>query len=170
MHPLLEKLNHGDKRMILGVDEVIQDVLKDNSLFPILINGINHENHLVAMRCADAVEKLTVDHPEWLTAFKPNLIGYIPRIKQKEIRWHLCQIIPRLPLTKKERIDLIEVFQSYLKDKSKIVVTFTMQAMVDLTGRYEKLKSEVLPIIRKLTKEGSPAMRSRGEKLLKKLL
>lgn len=170
MHPLLKSLSHGDKRMVKGVAVAFELVRKDPSLFSILINGISSDNELIAMRSADAVEKLTVDRPEWLAAFKHDLIDYIPKIEQKEVRWHLCQIIPRLPLRKKEREELINVFQSFLKDQSRIVVTFAMQALADLAGRDKKLKSKVIPIIGDLTKEGSPAIRSRGEKLLKKLV
>jgi len=97
------------------------------------------------------------------------LIKLVNDVKQQEVRWHLCQIIPRLTLSLKERIELTEYFKFYLTDKSRIVVTFTMQALVDLAGNDSTMKSDVRPIIEKLMKVGSSAMQSRGRKLLLKL-
>ena len=41
----------------------------------------------------------------------------------------MAQMIPRLKLTPKETAAATEIFFEYLKDKSKIVVTFAMQEM-----------------------------------------
>jgi hypothetical protein len=169
LHPILESLSHGDKRMIQGVEEVIRILNKDNTLFPIIIEGIINENELIAMRSADAIEKLTINNPEWLQPYKNTLIKLVNDVKQQEVRWHLCQFIPRLTLSLKERIELTEYFKFYLTDKSRIVVTFTMQALVDLAGNDSTMKSDVRPIIEKLMKVGSSAMQSRGRKLLLKL-
>lgn len=169
LHPILESLSHGDKRMVLGVEEAVESVLKNPSLFPILINGLITNNELIAMRSADSIEKLTIHNQEWLQPHKNTLIKLVNDVKQQEVRWHLCQIIPRLTLSLKERIELTEYFKFYLTDKSRIVVTFTMQALVDLAGNDSTMKSDVRPIIEKLMKVGSPAMQSRGRKLLLKL-
>jgi len=168
-HYLLDLLSHGDKRMILGVKEVVNNIKQDNSLFPILIHGLTNESELIAMRSADAIEKLTSDNPEWLQPYKNTLMKLVKNEKQKEIRWHLCQIIPRLSLSLKERIALTEDFKVYLTDKSRIVVTFAMQAMVDLAENDAEMKSEAYLIIKNIMKIGSPAMTSRGRKLLLQL-
>ncbi len=169
LHPLLESLSHGDKRMVKGVDEALESVINDPTLFSVLIDGLSSENKLVAMRSADAVEKLTLINPQWLQPYKNQLLNLVKTANQQEVRWHLCQIIPRLELTFSERKELIEHFKLYLKDKSKIVITFSMQALVDLSGNDYSMKSGVRPIIKKLMKEGSPAMQSRGKILLKQL-
>lgn len=169
LHPLLESLSHGDKRMVIGVEEAVSLVLKDSSLFPILIDGLINDSELIAMRSADAIEKLTSDNHGWLQPHKNTLMKLIKNANQQEVRWHLCQIIPRLSLSLKERIALTEEFKVYLTDTSRIVVTFALQAMVDLANEDEKMRSEVVPIIKKMMKDGSPAIQSRGKKLLKQL-
>jgi len=155
--------------MVLGVEETVELVFKDPSLFPILIDGLTIDSELIAMRSADAIEKLTSDNPRWLQPYKNTLIELIKNAKQQEIRWHLCQIIPRLSLSLKERIALTEDFKVYLTDKSRIVVTFALQAMVDLANEDEIMKAKVVPIIKKMMKDGSPAIQSRGKKLVKQL-
>jgi len=151
MHPLLKSLSYGDKRMVKGVEDVVVLVKKDPSLFSILINGISSNNELIAMRSADAIEKLTTNYPEWLNPHKNRLIELISQADQQEVRWHLCQIVPRIPLSKRERKDLIKLFQRFLTDKSRIVVTFTMQALTDLAGNDKEIIQEVFPIIKDLT-------------------
>jgi hypothetical protein len=57
----------------------------------------------------------------------------------------------------------------YLEDESSIVRTFSMQALADLAVHDARLRSQVTPLIEGLTKTGTPAMRSRGRKLLGQL-
>jgi hypothetical protein len=56
-----------------------------------------------------------------------------------------------------------------LKDKSKIVVTFAMQALSDLAMREARVPTRVISAIENLTRAGSPAIKSRGKKLLVQL-
>lgn len=169
LHPLLESLSLGDKRMVKGVDNAVETIINDPALFSVLIDGLSNENKLIAMRSADAIEKLTIDNPEWLQPYKNTLIEIVNNAKQQEVRWHLCQFIPRLSLSIDERKELIVELQHYLNDKSKIVVTFTLQALADLAGNDKKMIQEIKPIIEELTLIGSPAMQSRGKKLLVQL-
>jgi len=41
MHPLLQKLEGGDRRSIGRADEVASDVLNDPGLFLVLVEGLN---------------------------------------------------------------------------------------------------------------------------------
>jgi hypothetical protein len=61
------------------------------------------------------------------------------------------------------------IFFEYLNDKSKIVVTFAMQALADLAIKEPDITARVTRAIEKLTQTGSPAIRSRGKKLLPQL-
>jgi hypothetical protein len=55
----------------------------------------------------------------------------------------------------------------YLSDESSIVKTFSMQALADLAARDGRLLAQVMPLIQRLTQTGTPAMKSRGRKLIK---
>ncbi len=155
--------------MVLGGAEAMKSVIHDPSLFSVLVLGMENPNELIAMRSADAVEKLTRDIPEWLRPHKSFLMHLIDKTDQQEVRWHLAQIIPRLELTLDERKTFISIFEKFLTDKSRILVTFSMQAMVDLAGNDTDLKDKILPPIQRLTRIGSGAMRARGKKLLKQM-
>jgi len=64
---------------------------------------------------------------------------------------------------------VFKILSEYLADKSRIVKTFTMQAMADIAEQDKDLKPGIIQKLEVLTREGSPAMKSRGRKLLAKL-
>jgi hypothetical protein len=64
MKNLLKKLEGGDRRSIGRVDEVINDVLTNSQLIKVLVDGLFVDNPLVRMRVADALEKISSDHPQ----------------------------------------------------------------------------------------------------------
>jgi hypothetical protein len=148
---------------------VVAEVLNDPSLFEVVFNWVLSDDPLVRMRCADALEKITLEHPEYLQPFKARFLQEIAQSKQREVRWHLAQMLPRLGLSAEERAVAVEVLGDYLNDKSKIVKTFSMQALADLVEQEASLRERVIPILEELSETGSSAMKSRGRKLLRKL-
>ena len=169
MAKLLSKLRGGDRRSIGKVGEVVSAVRKKPDLFKELVTGLFDADPVVRMRAADAMEKISLDNPQFLQPFKTELIRLAQRTSQQELRWHMAQMIPRLRLTPKETARVTEIFFEYLKDKSKIVVTFAMQALSDLAIKEADCSTRVIRAIEKLTQTGSPAIQSRGKKLLAKL-
>lgn len=124
------------------------------------------DDPLVAMRCTDAAEKVTVLHPEYLQPYKRVLIEELSKIAQHEVRWHVAAMLPRLLLTAKEKQRVVEILLTYIHDRSSIVKTLAMQALADLAMRDEKLQPMVCRHIEELIVIGTPAMRVRGKRLL----
>ena len=147
-------------------EEVVALVLSKPALFEDVVNAILVDNPGIRMRASDAVEKITRDHPEWLKPYKQQFLNTIANIDQKEVRWHVAQILPRFKLTKKEREKVYSLMMSFLTDKSSIVKTFAMQALTDIALQDKKYVNKVNLLICKLIKDGTPAMQSRGKKLL----
>ena len=93
-------------------------------------------------------------------------------MQSKELRWHAAQLLPRLPLTPAEQTETLAILDNYLADKSSIVKTFAMQALVDIaihSSANDELRAEITPLIERLTRTGTPAMKARGRTLLKLL-
>ncbi|MDH4082203.1 MAG: hypothetical protein OEV99_01330 [Nitrospira sp.] len=166
---VLDTLKGGDRRSIGRSNQVVKIVRRRPALFPALIDGMYHEDELVRMRAADAVEKLTVTNPEWLRPFKRRLIGLAACAEQQELRWHLAQMLPRLELSRRDRMVVAAIFRGYLQDQSRIVKTFAMQSLADLAMQDPRLRNSIRPLISSLTKTGSPSMKSRGRKLMLQL-
>ena len=169
MANILSRLRGGDRRSIGKVNEVVAAVRKKPDLFKDLVNGLFDENPVVRMRAADAMEKISLDNPQSLQPFKTELIRLAQQTQQQELRWHTAQMIPRLKLTPKEAATVTDILFDYLNDKSKIVVTFAIQALSDLALTKGDASARVISAIEKLTRTGSPAIQSRGKKLLPKL-
>ena len=63
----------------------------------------------------------------------------------------------------------VQILYGYLQDRSKIVKTFSMQALADLALIDASLRPRVESLLVELMETGSSAMRSRGRKLLARL-
>ncbi len=169
MHAILEMLTGGDRRSIGRAGEVAARVLAEPELFGVLIDGMLADDPIVRMRAADAAEKVTVERPDLLRPFKAVLLRRVSLSQQQEVRWHLAQMITRLPLDRAERRRVVALLNSYLRDQSGIVRVFSMQALADLALQDAGLRPGITRRLRSLTRTGTPAMRSRGRKLLARL-
>jgi hypothetical protein len=169
MYPLLKKLQGGDRRSIGQSAQIVAEVLADPSLFGIVFEGMLDDDPLIRMRCADAVEKITVSHPEYLRPYKTQLLKQAAQAEQQEVRWHVAQLFSRIKWTPKERRRIVSILTEYLNDKSRIVKTCSMQALADISEQDADLRPAIVQRLEVLTRMGSPAMKSRGRKLLAKL-
>jgi hypothetical protein len=161
-------LEGGDRRSIGRSNEAVALVLESPDRMGILFSGMACGDPLVRMRCADAAEKVTALHPEYLRPYKKFLLNTLARDGKQEIRWHVAPMLARLPWTQAEQKEVVGILLSYLNDPSSIVKTLAMQALADLAVRDEKLRAPVLRHIRELSISGTPAMKARGRKLLAK--
>jgi len=163
---ILELLTGGDRRSIGRADEVAAAVSKNLALFPALMKGWWSEDPLVRMRTADATEKITRNKPHLLGPYRRELLGLMAEAKQRELRWHLAAMVPRLPLDVKERRVASSLLRSYLEDDSSIVKTSALQALADLAADQASIHLEIIELLRQSARKGTPAMKARSRKLL----
>ncbi|OGW56497.1 MAG: hypothetical protein A3D21_02985 [Nitrospirae bacterium RIFCSPHIGHO2_02_FULL_42_12] len=169
MNSIVRKLRKGDLRQKGKSEEVVTDVLKKPQLFRHVVAGILDTEPGVRMRASDAVEKITRLRPGLLHPYKKDFLDVFAMIDQKEVRWHLAQILPRLELTKKERQQVFDILVSFLDDDSRIVKTFAMQGLADIAEVDHSYLPHVVKIVERLMTSGIPAIQSRGKKLLPQL-
>lgn len=163
---LLALLAGRDRRSTGRSAEVVAAVIENPALFADLFAGLSDADRVVRMRAADAVEKITREKPALLQPWKTQLLRESAALEDREMRWHVAQMIPRLALSPDEQRTVVRTLMGYLSDTSSIVRTCSMQALADLAEVYPRLRRQVDPLIEQLTISGSPAMRSRGRKLL----
>ena len=169
MNDILNKLGEGDYRSIGKANEVVNDILRDEALFAAVFHGMLSSNGLIRMRSADVVEKVTRLRPYLLQPFKELLLTKISMSNQQEVRWHFAQMSSRLILNKSETELLLLTLVDYTNDKSRIVVTSSIQAIADIARRDNTYKVKAIAVICKLVSIGSPAVINRGRKLLLEL-
>jgi len=130
---------------------------------------MSHSDPLIRMRSGDVAEKVSRARPEWLASHKRVLLDLARQTTEKELRWHLAQMLPRLPVTPAERRSAVAAMFDYLKDESRIVRTFAMQALADFAERDAKLRTLLLPMLDQLRTTETPAVRARARKLMAQL-
>ncbi len=166
IHPILRKLEGRDLRSIGRSNEVVGEVTADPAQFDALFSGLRAADPVLRARAADAVEKITARHPEYLRPHKEELIGALARAQQKEVRWHVAQMLPRIDWNRREQRRVLDILTGYLEDESSIVKTCAMQALADLAQMAPGVMPDVLPRLQVLSATGTPAMKARGRKLL----
>ena len=81
MPNILDKLAGGDRRSIGRVSEVVEEVLAEPALFDQLFAGMFSPDPVIRMRAADAIEKITTRHPEYLQPYKQPLLEQVAGIE-----------------------------------------------------------------------------------------
>ena len=132
MDKIEKLLSFGDLRTAGKSEEVIKLVLDNPKFFDNVVSSIFSDNPATRMRATDAVEKLTINHPELLKPYKKLFLSKVAEIDQKEVKWHVAQILPRFTLTPTEREKIYFLLLRYLQDTSQIVKTFALQALTDI--------------------------------------
>lgn len=170
MNHILKQLAGGDLRSIGKANEVVQQVLGNPTLFPDVFEGMVNVDPVVRMRSADVIEKVANKHPEYLQPFKSRLINEISHIDQKEVRWHVTQMFYYLTIDQRERNEIMKILLTYIsQDSSKIVKTLAMQTLAIFAEIDVSIRPQVIELIEHIMKTGSPAVISRGKKLINKL-
>ena len=166
--PFSVLLKGKDRRSIGRSNEVVALVLREPGRLRELMKCVWSDDPVLRMRAADAAEKVSAKKPRLLDPFKAELLGLLSEAEQKELRWHLALMIPRLQLTRAERLRASEEFKRYLEDSSSIVKTFAMQALVDLAQDEPSLHPQVRDLLEQAVRAGTPAMKARARKLLER--
>lgn len=163
---MLERLEGGDHRSIGRSNEVVREVLADRRRLPALLDGMEATDPLVRMRAADALEKVSAQHHDWLRRYKGRLLNIAHMTGEQEVKWHLAQMAPRLSLTALERRSIVALLKRWLEDDSRIVRVCAMQALFDLSLAHQSMRRDVEGLLRQHAKIGAPSLRARCRKLL----
>lgn len=173
MASLSNKLKGGDLRSIGNVSTIIAEV-SDQKKFDDLFEDLFHPERLIVMRTADAIEKITIAHPEYLESHKDKLLELLNTANHIELKWHLAQLMPRLILRLKLGEDETGMVWDKLtrwaldKTGSRIVRVNSIQALYDIQNQYPELKKDFTDTLAKLDRGNIPSMVARIKKLRNK--
>ena len=139
-------------------------------MFEAVFDGLFHAEKVVRMRSADVIEKVTQSNHDLLSDYTTIIISILSTTEQQEVCWHMAQIAPRLICNESEENEIIESLKMCLLHKSKIVQVSAMESLATIAVRNDSMLGEVTDMIVKHMESGSPAVQSRGRKLLKRLM
>lgn len=157
-----------DLRRIKGSNEVarvVQDQQRFDELFALLLH---HERPLV-MRSADAIEKITRHHPQFLFPHHAQIISLMHGSVNIELKWHIAQLLPRLRLTRTELKEVWGTLTYWTRNpnESKIVRVNALQGLFELAQKHSALKKDFIATMNSLDHELIPSLTARVKKLKK---
>ena len=148
---------------------VAREVLARPELFAALFGLLEHEDSLVRMRAAYALSKASAQRPDLLRPYKDRFIDRLADPASSHLcRACLLQALRALELTQND-VDLLkDMLFDFMHSESSIVKTFSLNLLVDFAEEDAGLRPEVMPLLWAALERGTPAMRARARKLMKK--
>jgi hypothetical protein len=161
-----EMLAAGDLRTI-GVSNNIAQQVATQKAFDQLFACTQNPDRRVVMRCLDAIEKLTREQPQFLKRHKKELLCLLEKAEHKEAKWHLAQLVPRLPLTVDETGRVWHLLTQWALDKgeSRIVRALSVHALHDLLPEVPELSDDLAYTATRMYEEKVPSINARIRKL-----
>ena len=158
----------GDLRTLKKNSAVIQRVRDQDSFDELFVLMFHHERAL-AMRAADAVEKITATHPEYLELHRKQLLSLLKSADHKELKWHVAQLVSRITLSDKDREDVWHMLTYWAlnSNESKIVRVNSLQGLFDISRQVPSLRKDFEKTLNSLEHELIPSLQARIRKLKK---
>ena len=137
------------------------------------LRSIGKSNSVVSlvMRAIDAIEKITLKHPNYLIKHKNEILNLSTVAHDKEFKWHLAQIIPRLSLTPHELTKAWKLLTNWALDKnnSRIVRVNSIQGLFEMLKENNGLTQDFALTLTELEKEDIPSINARIRSIKNKI-
>lgn len=163
---LVQLLSGGDLRSI-GESDALALQIRDQTEFDGLFFCLFYPDRLVVMRAADAIEKITTRHPEYLQPHQTAILNLCTQAQNKELKWHLALLLPRLELDKQAIQSAWDILTEWLNDKanSKIVRVNALQGLFELQRNDHSYARPFEIIMGQVAAENIPSIQARIKKL-----
>lgn len=161
-------------RLLLGKDlrklgnnkKAIEAVASQRD-FDELFSLIFHHERPLVMRAADAVEKITLKHPEYLASHKAQVLSILKSADHKELKWHIAQLVSRIDLNAIEldHVWHILTYWALNRNESKIVRVNALQGLYDIALKFPAFQRDLNQSMAALAREPIPSLKARLKKL-----
>lgn len=170
MNDFVNLLSGGDLRSI-GKSNSVVSLIVNQQDFDELFKLIFLDDRLLVMRAIDAIEKITLKHPNYLIKHKHEILDLSTVAHDKEFKWHLAQIIPRLSLTPPELTKAWKLLTNWALDKnnSKIVRVNSIQGLFEMLKGNNELTQDFALTLTELEKEDIPSINARIRSIKNKI-
>jgi hypothetical protein len=167
---LRETLSGGARSSVGEADRVIQALLKDPGGLDEIYRLFLDEDPVVAMRASYVAMRVAERTPQSVAPYRDEVLANLELFTQKEVRWHVPQLLVHVDLSSGQRKRAYEVVMEWAEtDKSKIVGYYSLQAAADFAEADQALREDFVPRVRKAYTNGSPSVKSRCRKIAKQL-
>ena len=165
-----QQLSGKDLRSI-GSSDLVAAQVNSQDDFDELFACLFVPDRLVVMRAADAVEKVTTAHPEYLNKHKEQVLKLCTAANHKELKWHLALLVSRLELEPGEYDAVWKMLFEWTagKEESKIVRVNALQSLFELLMKNPALTPAFLQRMAEMETENIPSINARIRLIRKEL-
>ena len=163
-------LSGGDLRSIGNCNKVILKI-KNQNHFDQLFKCMFHTDRVIVMRAADAIQKITINNPQYLNKHKKKIIELFYTAKNIELKRYLAVLIPRLHLGSIEFGKTWDSLTKWAKDKtnSRLVRVGAVQGLFEMAKQKINLIRNLNSTMLELEKENIPSVNARIRNIRKEI-
>lgn len=157
----------GKDRRTIGKADNVADLVVDQDSFDKLFALLFHHERNLVMRAADAVEKVTRKHKQFLEPHKNQILSLLRSAIHIELKWHIAQLAPRLPLNPQELHEVWSILSYWVQNpnESKIVRVNSIQGLFDMATGNPAFETSFTNILDTVEHEPIASLRARIKKL-----
>lgn len=159
-------LSGNDLRSIGKVREIIS-LIRNQGDFDELFSFMAHPDRPIRMRAADAAEKISLEHPEYLQGHVAELFDLSSSAIDKEFKWHLALLLSRPAFSKKEADRAWTILTEWARDKtnSRITRVNALEGLDRLCRKETHRLPQFQKLLDNLTTENIPSINARIRKI-----
>ncbi len=149
--------------------EVAETVLRQPERFDELFECLLSLDKGISKRASYALTLVCGQRPDLFQPYKEVLFSELAEQDKWFVRYRLCQILPQLKLNSSDIARAAELFQILIEDQRIALSVSGLQGLAELALLDPSLKEEVVWLIEQKMRNGTPGLRARGRRLLKRL-
>ena len=166
---MIARLRGGKSTSVEQAAAVAAEVLTCPDLFADLFSALSHATPVIRMRAAYAVSKVADKRPDLLLPYTSRFIERLADPSNSHLaRACMLQTLHQLRLTPEDVSLLKDMLLDFMFSPSSIVKTISLHLLADFAEADARLRPEVVPLLWNALENGTPAMRARVRKLMKK--
>ena len=149
--------------------EVVETVLADRARLGDLYGTWFSDDEIVRLRVANAMKRVTIEHPEWTMAFMDGLQSEVAAIDQPSTQWTLALLfdLTKAHLSAAQRARAVEIMQRNLSTHDDwIVLGNSMKVLAAWAKGDPALAAWLVPHLERLTQDPRKSVSGRAAKLL----
>ena len=169
--PDYHKILSGSDLRSKGPAEEVAASVRTQDEFDALFACMLSDDRVVAMRAADAVEKVTRHLPHFLEKHKAAVFSLAQKATNKEMLWHLAALVPRLVLQEGELTMAWDMLAMWARNRkcSRIVRAISVQSLSELLHYAPSFKVDFSHLLESLDHEPIPSLKARIRLIRKRL-
>lgn len=173
MNNFENRLKGGHPNSLGNTIEIVEEVLKDHSLFDELFTCYFSTDEVVRLRVSNAMKRIAKEEKQLLLPYIDRFLTEIAAIDQASTQWTLSQLFDLYAkeMSPKQIIRAAHIMKNNLENHTDwIVLNMTMNTLGKWAKKDKGLKDWLLPHLDRLTNDNRKSVAGKSQKILNQLI